>query len=73
MKPIDILLLIGAALLIGGIIAYLIVSRRKGKHVGCGCGCSGCPNASACGGGKMEKTSDPEGETACAHCHSEER
>lgn len=70
MKPIDIILIIGAVLIIGGIIAYLIISKRKGKNVGCGCGCSGCPNASACGGGKAEKESAPETEeTSCPHCH----
>lgn len=38
-----------------GIIAYLIKEKRQGKS-GCGCGCSGCPHANACGGGKPEKT-----------------
>ena len=48
MKPIDYILLIGGALIVGGIIAYMIITKRKGKNIGCGCGCSGCPNAGAC-------------------------
>lgn len=45
-----------AALAVGvlGIIAYLIKEKRQGKS-GCGCGCSGCPHANACGGVKAEK------------------
>ena len=47
MEPIDYILLIGGAFIVGGIIAYLIIAKRKGKHVGCG-SCSGCPHAGAC-------------------------
>lgn len=30
------------------ISAHLIRSKRSGKSVGCGCGCSECPSASLC-------------------------
>lgn len=47
MKPIDIILIVALAVLIVGVIAYLIVKRKKGQ-TGCGCGCSGCPSAGTC-------------------------
>lgn len=72
MKPIDYILLIGAALIVGGIIAYLVISKRKGKNVGCGCGCSGCPNAGACHSGKAVEPKKEE-EDACRHCHQEQQ
>lgn len=60
MKPIDYILIIGAALIVGGIVAYLIISKRKGKNVGCGCGCSGCPNAGACHSARSASSDEPE-------------
>ena len=47
MKPIDIILIIAIAVLIVGVIAYLIVKKKKGE-TGCGCACKGCPSAGAC-------------------------
>jgi hypothetical protein len=55
MEPIDYILIAGGVLILGGIIAYLIISKRKGKNVGCGCGCSGCPNAGACHSNVQQK------------------
>ena len=40
MKPIDIIIIVAAVLAVGGIIFYLIWSKKKGKNVGCGCDCS---------------------------------
>lgn len=54
MKPIDYILIIGIAALVVGVVIYLIVNKKKGK-TSCGCGCSGCPNAGACGMSKNAK------------------
>ncbi|HPE16145.1 MAG TPA: FeoB-associated Cys-rich membrane protein [Oscillospiraceae bacterium] len=43
-------ILVGAALLavVAAVSVYLFRSRKKGKSVGCGGCCSGCPGASYC-------------------------
>ena len=50
---IDYLILGVVAVALGGIIAYLIISKKKGNG-GCGCGCKSCPNANACSAKKDE-------------------
>ena len=57
MQPIDIALIVGSAVLVIGIVVYLIVQKKKGK-TGCGCGCQSCPHAGVCGGGKDDKNSE---------------
>ena len=47
MELIDYILLGGLALIVSGIVVWLIKKKKKGIN-GCGCGCSGCPSASAC-------------------------
>ena len=44
MTPIDIIVIVAIALIIGGAVAYIVKSKRDGK------GCIGCPYASKCGG-----------------------
>ncbi len=47
MKPIDIIILVAALAIVGGVIALSIWRKKNGK-TGCGCGCSsceGCPSA----------------------------
>ena len=58
MKPIDIILIIALAVLIIGVIAYLIVKKKKGD-TSCGYACDGCPSASACAAAK-QAASTPE-------------
>lgn len=58
MQPIDIALIVGSAVLVIGIVVYLIVQKKKGK-TGCGCGCQGCPHAGVCGG-KDDKNSEED-------------
>ena len=53
MTWIDYLILGVVAVALGGIIAYLIISKKKGNS-GCGCGCKSCPNANACSAKKDE-------------------
>lgn len=57
MQFIDIALIVGSAVLVIGIVVYLIVQKKKGK-TGCGCGCQGCPHAGVCGGVKDDKNSE---------------
>ncbi len=59
MKPIDIILVVSFAVLVVGIVAYLIVKKKKGKG-GCGCGCSGCPSAGACAAAKKYENKSEE-------------
>ncbi len=51
MKPIDIILIVGLAVVVVGVIAHLIYRKKKGIN-GCGCGCKNCPSASSCGANK---------------------
>lgn len=53
MKPIDIILIVGLAVVVVGVIAHLIYRKKKGIN-GCGCGCKNCPSASSCGAKKEE-------------------
>ncbi len=50
MKPIDMIILIGAITLVAFAITVAIVRKKKGKS-GCGCncnGCSGCASKNTC-------------------------
>ncbi|MEA4845738.1 MAG: FeoB-associated Cys-rich membrane protein [Clostridiaceae bacterium] len=39
-------------LVVAGIVAAIIVKlvrdKRQGKHIGCDCGCGGCPGSTSC-------------------------
>ena len=50
MEPIDVIILIAAVLIVGGVIARAIVLKKRGKSIGCDCGsCSGsCGKCGAC-------------------------
>ena len=41
MQPIDIIILVTAIVVVGGVIALSLWRKKKGK-TGCGCGCNGC-------------------------------
>ena len=70
MKPIDIIIIVAAVLAVGGIIFYLIWSKKKGKNVGCGCDCSSC--GGGCGScSSAAKKSEDQKEDCCPHCHKE--
>lgn len=43
MNSLDIILLIGILLIIGGAVAYIIKAKKSGKA------CIGCPHAGTCG------------------------
>ena len=60
MKPIDIIMIVATALIVVAIVAYIIIKKIKGEKVGCGCGCSSCPHASACGGANSAATAPTE-------------
>lgn len=60
MTWIDYTIIGGLAVVVGGIVFYLIKEKRKGKS-GCGCGCSGCPHAGTCGGKSVVKTENDDG------------
>ncbi len=59
MNAIDYILIGALALVVGGVIAYLIKRKKSGKG-GCGCGCANCPSAGVCHGKatKVEKEDD---------------
>ena len=46
MEPIDIIIIVVAALAVVGVVARQIWKKKTGKGGGCGCGCNGCTNAS---------------------------
>ena len=60
MTPIDIVTLAAVVSVVGGAVAYIVLSRKKGKK------CIGCPYASTCGRGNCScqtgKTPDGQGE-----------
>lgn len=58
MGTIDILIIVGIALLVAGIVGYMIWKKIKGEKIGCGCGCGSCPHAGACGGKPAQKETD---------------
>ena len=63
MPWVDYVIIAVLAVLVLGIIAYLVKEKRKGKS-GCGCGCGGCPHANACVGKMAEKSSGAPVETS---------
>ena len=54
----DILIIVAIALIVVGIVAYMVWKKIKGEKIGCGCGCGSCPHASACGGKPAQKETD---------------
>ena len=57
MEAIDYILLGGLAVIVGGIVAWLIKKRKSGGS-GCGCGCIGCPSAHTCPSANPVKTEE---------------
>ena len=41
MQPIDIIILVAAIAVVGGVVVLSLWKKKKGK-TGCGCGCNGC-------------------------------
>lgn len=41
MKPIEIIVIIACALIVGGVIISSIINKKKGK-TSCGCNCANC-------------------------------
>ena len=57
MKPIDVIILIIAVAVVGGVIAWQIIRKKQGKS-GC-CDCSSCSGGCAsCPSRKTEKTEE---------------
>jgi hypothetical protein len=53
-KPIDIVIVVAAGLIVLAVIGYSVWRKKTGKG-GCGCGCKGCPSADKCNANKKEK------------------
>ena len=53
MTWIDVLIIVGAVLAVGGTVAASIIRKKKGQ-TGCGCGCASCPSAGACAMAKKQ-------------------
>lgn len=47
MTLLEILVIIGCCLIVGGVITISIINKRKGK-TSCGCDCANCSSCSAC-------------------------
>ena len=63
-KPTDIIIIAVLAAAIVGIVAFLVIRKKKGIR-GCGCGCTSCPHAGGCPSSKEkteEKKEDDNGE-----------
>lgn len=59
MKPIDIIIIVVAAVIVVGFTAYRIWKKKTGRGGGCGCGCDGCPSKGSCGSApKTEEKKD---------------
>ena len=54
-KPIDIVIVAAAGLIVLAVIGYSVWRKKTGKGGGCGCGCKGCPSADKCNANKKEK------------------
>ncbi len=48
MGALEIVLIVGCALVVAGVVGAAIWRKVTGKKGGCDCGCSGCPHAGAC-------------------------
>ena len=55
MELIEILVIIGCSLIVGGVIVKAIIDKKKGK-TSCGCGCSNCSKCPGCKNREDEKT-----------------
>ena len=60
MKPIDIIVIVIIALMIGGVSAYIIRAKKKGQK------CIGCPYSSSC----SSKADEGGCGGSCEHCSS---
>ena len=54
-KPIDIVIVAAAGLIVLAVIGYSVWRKKTGKGGDCGCGCKGCPSADKCNANKKEK------------------
>ena len=64
MKPIDYIIIAVLAVVVVGIVAYIVRKKLKGETIGCDCKtCHACPHAGACGGKTQPKTQEKEGST----------
>jgi len=54
MTPIEIIVIIAAVLIVGGVIVKSIIDRKKGK-TSCGCDCSNCSGSCSCCGTKNKE------------------
>lgn len=60
MELIDWIIVIAAVAVVVGYIGLAIYKKMTGKSSGCGCGCSGCPSASSCGGACSTAEKEPK-------------
>lgn len=51
----EIIIIVSAVLIVGGVAASAIVRKLKGKSGCSGCGCAGCPYGSSCGSRRERK------------------
>lgn len=57
MEPIDVIIIVAAALFVVGVIVWSIIRKKQGKSVGCDCGsCNGnCDGCKSCHTGEEVK------------------
>ena len=54
MTLIEILVIVGCVLVVGGVIISSIINKKKGK-TSCGCGCTDCSKCSSCTSKKQDE------------------
>ena len=54
----EIIIIVSAVLIVGGVAASAIVRKLKGKRGCSGCGCAGCPYGSSCGRRERKRDKD---------------
>ena len=47
MRPLEIVVIVACVLVVGGVVAWQVVRKKKGKGHGW-CDCSSCPHCSVC-------------------------
>ncbi|MGN1099787.1 MAG: FeoB-associated Cys-rich membrane protein [Christensenellales bacterium] len=57
MKIFEILIIVGAVLIVAGVVACGIIRKKKGKSSCCGF-CDGCPHCRECGKNTQDGTED---------------
>lgn len=67
MKLLEILLIVGCALLVAGVIVAAVVGKKRGKS-GCGC-CADCAHCQSCSRGAL-KTENSDGDSQEANGES---